>query len=174
MNSATITSQPSKQTEKGSKEPNRILLFVSAVNKFNKKPINNSLGISNHDVTRTVISIYNWTPIVHRNSTSIENAFQNNNGMLNASKGLIYQKEYVHYASSFCSDVQTHVNLSALIAETIMDSRRQKRKLISGIGTIFTTITGKLDASGGEFFTKGKTDCTGAFWRIQCVLLHPW
>lgn len=70
-------------------------------------------------------------------------------------------QEFFHTTGSFRVDVQTHVSLLTQISKTIeskfseilVDTKRQKRGLVNGIGTFFKAITGNLDAEDGQFFT---------------------
>lgn len=63
--------------------------------------------------------------------------------------------------NTFRSEVQTHVSLLTQISDSLKEkfseisvgTRRPKRGLIDGAGTIFKAITGNLDASDGEFYT---------------------
>ena len=64
---------------------------------------------------------------------------------------------------AFKSEIQTHVNLISQLSdsanlkykEIMADTPnyyRNKRGLINGVGTLWKTISGNLDASDGEYF----------------------
>lgn len=64
--------------------------------------------------------------------------------------------------TSFRADVQTHISLLNQISYSVkdkfseirMDSKRYKRGILNGAGSLFKAITGNLDAADGEYFTK--------------------
>lgn len=64
--------------------------------------------------------------------------------------------------NSFRTEVNAHISLLKQISGSIRtkiydlfaDSKRQKRGIINGLGTIFKSITGNLDASDGEYYVK--------------------
>lgn len=109
------------------------------------------------------MSNYKWTLLVHRNLTTLENLFDHNNKILESLKQTIDPERgpNFHTMSSFHADVKTHISLLAQTSDSIrnkfseifMDTRRQKRGILNGAGTLFKAITGNLDASDGEFFT---------------------
>ena len=59
------------------------------------------------------------------------------------------------------SEVKTHLSLLEQISKTIrtkfdeiyLDTKRYKRGILNGIGTIFKSITGNLDAEDGEYYS---------------------
>ena len=63
--------------------------------------------------------------------------------------------------NTFKSEVKTHLSLLTQISKTIqskfdevfLDTKRYKRGILNGIGTIFKSITGNLDAEDGEYYS---------------------
>lgn len=143
----------------------RIFLLLGTVfAQYEIKPINNTLGIYYHDEARIVVSNYKWTLLVHRNITTLQIIFDNNNRILETLKQTINpERDSVHHViNSFRADVKTHISLLTQttdsirnkLSEIILDTRRQKRGILNGAGTLFKAITGNLDAADGEYFTE--------------------
>lgn len=62
---------------------------------------------------------------------------------------------------TFRVEIQTHISLLNQISDSVkdkftairMDTKRFRRGILNGAGTLFKAITGNLDASDGEYFT---------------------
>lgn len=83
---------------------------------------------------------------------------------------------------AFKSEIQTHVSLlkqisssvnlkfSEIMADTKNYNPRKKRGILNGIGTIWKSITGNLDASDGEYFNECINKITHDEYQIENLL----
>lgn len=100
-----------------------------------------------------------WTLLVHKNISSLKIAFDNNNKILETIITTL-NPAYENMVT-FLSKVKTHINLLQQISKSIkskfdevyLDTKRYKRGILNGIGTIFKSITGNLDAEDGEYYS---------------------
>ncbi|XP_074028548.1 uncharacterized protein [Leptinotarsa decemlineata] len=124
--------------------------------------INNTVGVYYHEKGNIILTNDKWTLLVSKNISQIKEAFDNNVKILDSLIGMT--SIYGQSMSTFRSEVKTHTGLILQLAQALRDKfreiamdakhpRRNKRGLINGIGSIFKSITGNLDASDGEFYT---------------------
>ncbi|XP_074028409.1 uncharacterized protein [Leptinotarsa decemlineata] len=122
--------------------------------------INNTVGVYYHEKGNIILTNDKWTLLVNKNISQVKEAFDVNVKILDS---LISMTSiYGQSMSTFRSEVKTHTGLISQLAQALRDKfrgismdakhpRRNKRGLINGIGSIFKSITGNLDASDGEF-----------------------
>lgn len=112
------------------------------------------------------ISNDHWNLIVYKDLTTISDAYNHNNLVLDTlSRKILYNSNNSH---SFSQSLRTHdkalytiskrigSNIKTIQLET---SYRYKRGILNGIGSIWKAITGNLDAADGEYFN----DCINKF-----------
>lgn len=135
------------------------MLIGTAISQFQITPINNTVGVYYHDETRIVISNDRWTLLVHKNLSSLEEAFNNNNKILESINRILSAdnretKEFVDKVKTYITLLnQISSSLKEKFEEISFNTRRFKRGLLDGVGSIFKSITGNLDADDGQFFT---------------------
>lgn len=135
------------------------MLIGTAISQFTIEPIKNTVGIYYHDETKITITNDRWTLLIHKNISLLVQTLENNNKILEAIQDTI-EPDY-HAMNSFRSEVRTHVSLLIQISNSIneklkgilFDTKRSKRGLINGLGSIFKSITGNLDSTDGEYYT---------------------
>ncbi|XP_074030051.1 uncharacterized protein [Leptinotarsa decemlineata] len=137
------------------------LLFRIIATQYTIKPINNTLGIYYHEDSDMVISNENWKLLVNKNTSVLHQTYENNNRILESLLTIFPKNIETIQTRAFFAEVKTHISLLTQLSKSIqekfqeisLDSKRYKRGIIDGIGTIFKAITGNLDASDGEYYT---------------------
>lgn len=138
-------------------------LCPTALSQFSLSAINNTLGTFFFEEGSLKITNEKWTLLVYKDLAPIKETIAHNNKIL---EGLL--DSFINVENprmlSFRSNIQTHVSLLNQIADSVSQKYREimadtqsykfrtKRGIINGIGTIWKTITGNLDASDGEYF----------------------
>lgn len=122
-------------------------------------PINNTVGIYYHEKTDVVVTNDKWTLLIHKNISTFKAALTKNDKILQTLYDT-FDPSY-QYMNIFFSDVKTHLSLLTQISKSIqskfeeiyLDTKRYKRGILNGIGTIFKSITGNLDAEDGQYYS---------------------
>lgn len=103
-----------------------------------------------------------WTLLVFKDLYSVEQTIEHNSKILATIMDTF--NEDSPRLTSFKAEIVTHISLLGQISDSISlkfkeifagtrrYTKRQKRGLINGIGAIWKSITGNLDASDGEYF----------------------
>lgn len=136
-----------------------LLLFGSALAQYKIIPINNTIGVYYHKDTNIVITNEKWTLLVHKNISSLKLALDKNDKILQAIFNSL--DPAYHNANIFLGEVKTQLGLLTQISKSIqskfeeayLDTKRYKRGILNGIGSIFKSITGNLDAEDGQYYT---------------------
>lgn len=136
-----------------------LLLIGTALTQYKITPVNNTIGVYYHQDNDVVITNNKWTLLVHKNISSLKLAFDHNDKILETLKTM-FDPAYQNMAK-LASEVKTHVSLLTQISQTLEtkfdeiyhDTKRYKRGIINGIGSIFKAITGNLDAEDGQYYT---------------------
>lgn len=136
-----------------------LLLFGSVVSQYKIEPINNTIGVYYHQDTDIIISNKKWTLLVHKNISTFKSAFDKNDKILETLLKTLNPS--YHNMITFTSEVKTHLSLLEQISKSIrtkfdeiyLDTKRYKRGILNGIGSIFKSITGNLDAEDGEYYS---------------------
>lgn len=128
-------------------------------------PINNTLGIFFHEKGSIKISNSKWTLLVYKELSPIKDAISNNDRILNQIyDNFIYDE--TPRMKAFQKDILTHVSLikqisesvnlkyREIFADTMKYYYRKRRGILNGLGTIWKSITGNLDASDGDYFNE--------------------
>lgn len=129
------------------------------VSQYNITPINNTIGIYYHEKTDVIVTNDKWTLLVHKNISSLKITFDKNEKILDIILNIL--DPAIQNMVSFKSEVKTHLSLLTQISnviqskfdEVFLDTKRYKRGILNGIGTIFKSITGNLDAEDGEYYS---------------------
>lgn len=122
-------------------------------------PIQNTIGLYYEREDDLRISEDHWNLIVYKDLSTISEAFNHNQLILDTlNRKIIYNP---NNTQSFSLALRAHAktlgaisnrintNLQSIQLET---SRRYKRGILNGIGSIWKAISGNLDAADGEYF----------------------
>lgn len=138
------------------------------------------MGTYFHEETKVKLSNDKWTLLVYKDLQPIKDTISQNDKILENLLNTI--EEDTPRMMSFKSQVQTHVSLLTQISnavnlkytEIMADTRqyafRSKRGIFNGIGTVWKSITGNLDASDGEYFNECITKITRDEYQIENLL----
>ena len=129
--------------------------------KFSLIPVNNTVGLYYHQEEYLKVSNDKWTLLVYKDMLNLKQNLDHNDNIL---KSLINSVSFSTEPRGklFYSNVQTHISLLNQLSESLQlkyedlfaDTKRYKRGILNGVGTIWKSITGNLDASDGEFYTE--------------------
>lgn len=148
---------------------------------FTISPINNTLGIYFHEEGSIKISNDKWTLLVYKDILPIREAITNNDRILDSLLDAFTSSDSPRM-TSFKPEIQTHVSLLRQISQSInlkyrevnSETRnyafREKRGVFNGIGTVWKSITGNLDASDGEYFNECINKITRDERHIETLL----
>lgn len=141
--------------------------------------------LKNTDVIRQYL---NYLIILKLSIVLILTAFQNvhkifhhnNNNNILQCLLLLCNELFSYWRKSLLAKISNSVRNKFL--EIIIDLKRQKREILNGKGTFFTTITAKLYASGAEYFTNPMNQfCQGQLQvrnlltpRYNCTKTEIW
>ncbi|KAJ8911126.1 hypothetical protein NQ315_003302 [Exocentrus adspersus] len=147
-----------------------LLQLLAAVScQYQLEPINNTVGIYYQEEGKIEISNRKWTLLVYKDVQPIREALDHNNKILNNMLNFLNLEHTP--IKAFYASVKTHISLLEQISESLnlkfeevyADTKRYKRGVFNGIGTIFKSITGNLDSSDGEYYN----DCINKLNRDE-------
>lgn len=149
-------------------------LFAVTSPQYTLTPINNTVGLFFYEEGTLKISNDKWTLLVYKDINPFKNAIINNDNTLEQIQKTI--EENNPRTIAFKAQVQTHISLLKQISDTVnlkyseiladtknYHTNRRKRGLINGLGSIWKSISGNLDASDGEYFN----DCIDKITQDQ-------
>lgn len=128
--------------------------------RYSINAVNNTIGLYYHEEEHLKISNDKWTLIVYKDMQTLKETLEYNNEILKSLIDVVTPNQNA-VTKVFYSEVQTHISLLEQLSnslnlkfeEVFADTKRYKRGILNGIGTIWKAITGNLDASDGEFYS---------------------
>lgn len=133
-----------------------------------------------HEDGQIKVSNDKWTLLVYKDLELIKNTILNNDKILDNILNTL--EEDAPRMIAFKSEVKTHISLLLQISrsintkynEIIRDTNkyiyREKRGIFNGIGTVWKSITGNLDASDGEYYNDCINKITKDEYQIENLL----
>lgn len=104
-----------------------------------------------------------WKLLVYKDLSLISNAFSHNELVLRTLSSSLYSPNNTYDHNAFALSIRAHYNtldtiskrISNLLHNILLETpKRVKRGLLNGVGSIWKSITGNLDASDGEYYNQ--------------------